>query len=172
MFIGPFQWGTLTVTLAKSATLKPIDTKFWTIDYIGEISGCAKNLNNRFHEAPHNTRNITFRVLFVSFLRSYIAFLYSRRLPRVNTVLGSRTARTGSPRWSMMVQKTCFRCRTAFLSPANDLIRKGWKSPKNCQKFDPQKGIFSITKFVNNSSLPTLDTDNYERPLIHSRVVL
>ena len=57
---------TPTLTLSKSETLKPIDTKFCTVNYIGDISGCARKYNSRFMGAPNtNAKYITF---FVSFL--------------------------------------------------------------------------------------------------------
>ena len=46
-----------TLTLARSETPEPIDIKFCMFDYVGEVSGCAKNHNNRLHvgAAPTHT---------------------------------------------------------------------------------------------------------------------
>ena len=45
----------------KSETLKPINTRYCTFDYVVQISGCAKNHNDRLHRgAPTHKRNITF----------------------------------------------------------------------------------------------------------------
>ena len=59
-----------TLTLSESETTEPIDTNFGTIDNVGDISGCAKNHNNRLNRgAPIRTRNITSCVHFFCVLR-------------------------------------------------------------------------------------------------------
>ena len=58
-------------TLTESETPKPIDTKVCTIDYVGDISSCAKNHNSQLHEgATIHRRTITFRVPFSAFSSS------------------------------------------------------------------------------------------------------
>ena len=62
--------GFLMETFGKYETLKPIDMKPCTIDYvIGEISGCAKHHDNRLHGgALTHMRNVKFSCAFSAYL--------------------------------------------------------------------------------------------------------
>ena len=71
------------MTLARSEIVGPIDKKFCTIDYVGEISVYAKNHSNWLHGAPPYTREI-----IITFLCAFLVFF--------SAFLGSRTARTES----------------------------------------------------------------------------
>ena len=123
-----------TLTLSNSETLEPIDTKFCTLDYVGDISGCAKNRTIGCTAAPHTYAKYNVLCAFL-FVFCFVFF---------NAYSGSRTARARVAQRSM-AQKTCFPCRNAFWGPVDDVSLKGVENTKNCQI-----GISSVTKILNN----------------------
>ena len=81
------------MTLSKSENLKAIDAKFCTIDKVAEVSGRAKNYNNRLHGEPHtNAKYNVFECFLVFFC----------------VLIGSRTAGTESRTVVNDSSKTCF----------------------------------------------------------------
>ena len=103
---------TQILSLSKSESHEPIDTKVCSIDYVGEMSGCAKNYFNRLHGAPPHIGEI------------YDVFVCLRSQVR-------EQSQQRDTQRSMMAQNTCFPCRKYLLGvPVMASVRKG----RNTQK--------------------------------------
>ena len=115
------------LTTSKSETLEPIEKKFCTIDYVGNISGCTKNHNNQLHrDAPTHTRNTSFFVLPFLF---YFCVLRLAHSPNGESHKGL---------W--WPKRRAFRAGRAFWGPVDDVTLERSK-PKNPQILTPQKNL-------------------------------
>ena len=99
------------MTFYKSKTLKSLNAKFYVIDYVGEISGCAKKAT---------TNSCMGTICFPAFLGSRTATMESCR--KVNYGSKGVFPVQGEPFWG----------------PVDYLSPEGVENPKNCQNLTPK----------------------------------
>jgi hypothetical protein len=114
----------------------PIDMKFCTIDYVGEVTRCAKNYNNRFSGvcSPY-----TWNMQLVN-KSVYLFFVLFFDTP---------TARTGIATWTIMLQSTQIFSRSMCLLGVWIFAKKFLGvifAPKNWKNFHHCTNM----KFLNN----------------------
>jgi hypothetical protein len=98
----PLSYGNMPfLDLRPIITPWPIDMKFYTIDYVGEVTRCVKNYNNRFSGVFSPYRwNIRLRRVFTFFF-----FLF----------FDKPTDRTRLPIWTILPQSTQIFSRKCLL---------------------------------------------------------
>lgn len=84
-----------TLIVRKSKIRKPVNTKYCTINYIGDISGYIKNHHNRLDEEVNTHRPTIFQCLFVCLFVCFVDCFFLRSEARArrdaeNSVMNNR----------------------------------------------------------------------------------
>ena len=128
-----FLWEDPTLTFSKSETLEPINTKFCLVDYVGEISGCAKNITIGCTGRPHTyAKHDVFMYIFFVYLFILFVLIFFCALRLAHSTNGE------SHKGQWWLKRRVYRAGSAFWGPVDDLSLNGPKPPKP-QNFDPQR---------------------------------